>query len=165
MSCSEAQIHPVYNTILEEHGSILDVHSRHERRKSVIDRIRKMQNTGTVVFFCRSRGHGFIRPDAVEGEEIPAKGSADEHDKDIFLHVSDIDSDFVPRSGDRVSYQLLPMPPKFEKFQAAHVHVINLAEDKPHKFWSTPQTKEEVLKDTEMAEKIESVTPAAVGDI
>ena len=45
---------------------------------------------GTVSYFCRSRGHGYIR-----GDE-----SGEEH----FVHVSDIESEFVPMKEDKVSY-------------------------------------------------------------
>ena len=44
---------------------------------------------GTVSYFCRSRGHGYIR-----GDE-----SGEEH----FVHVSDIESEFVPMKEDKVS--------------------------------------------------------------
>ena len=40
-----------------------------------------------MTYFCRSRGHGFLRGEAGE-----------EH----FVHVSDIESDFVPLKGDKV---------------------------------------------------------------
>lgn len=46
---------------------------------------------GTVSYFCRSRGHGYIR-----GEE-----SGEEH----FVHVSDIESEFVPMKEDKVSFR------------------------------------------------------------
>ena len=34
-------------------------------------------------------------------------------------------------------------PPKFDKAAAAHVRVVNMT-DEPHKFWSTPQSQEEI---------------------
>lgn len=32
----------------------------------------------------------------------------------------------MPLPGDEVKYRLCPIPPKFEKFQAVQVHIINL---------------------------------------
>lgn len=47
---------------------------------------------GTVTYFCRSRGHGFLRDD--RGEEH-------------FVHVSDVESDFVPLKGDKVRWEIV----------------------------------------------------------
>eukprot|EP00088_Acartia_fossae_P008736 TRINITY_DN14195_c0_g1_i1.p1 TRINITY_DN14195_c0_g1~~TRINITY_DN14195_c0_g1_i1.p1 ORF type:complete len:179 (-),score=38.35 TRINITY_DN14195_c0_g1_i1:368-904(-) len=138
-SCCESQ----YNTILEEYGGQLESHAKPQRSASVLERLKKSRHSGNIVYFCRSRGHGFIRPDP---EEV-AKG--DLLSQDIFCHISDIDSDFAPRSGDKVTFQLQPMPPRFEKAQAAHVRVVNLT-DKPHKFWSTPQSQEEIQQEQRM---------------
>ncbi|XP_060520611.1 cold shock domain-containing protein CG9705 [Cylas formicarius] len=70
---------------------------------------------GTIKAFCREKGHGFI---------IPENGG-----ENIFVHVSDIEGEFVPLPDDRVSYRLCPIPPKFEKYQAVHVQIVDL---KPH---------------------------------
>ena len=67
--------------------------------------------TGKVTYFCRSRGHGFLQGEAGE-----------EH----FVHVSDIESDFVPLRGDRVSFRLCPIPPKFERAQAVNVQITQM---------------------------------------
>lgn len=69
------------------------------------------ESTGIVKVFCREKGHGFITP----------KDGSD----DIFVHVSDIDGEFVPIAGDEVKYRLCPIPPKLESFQAVHVNIIN----------------------------------------
>lgn len=55
-----------------------------------------MRQTGTVKFFNRSRGFGFIAPD--EGE------------KDIFVHISAIESSGLPPldEGMRVSFETEP---------------------------------------------------------
>eukprot|EP00088_Acartia_fossae_P038957 TRINITY_DN404_c0_g1_i13.p1 TRINITY_DN404_c0_g1~~TRINITY_DN404_c0_g1_i13.p1 ORF type:complete len:187 (-),score=54.28 TRINITY_DN404_c0_g1_i13:193-753(-) len=146
-----------YNTILEEFGEQLETHARPQRSASVLDRLKKSRHTGTIVYFCRSRGHGFIRPDPKEveqGEILP---------QDIFMHISDIDSDFAPQHGDSVTFQLQPMPPKFDKAQAAHVRVVDMTAS-PHKFWSTPQSKEEIQKEQKMGRLEGSptrTTPAA----
>ena len=35
----------------------------------------------------------------------------------VFMHISDIDGEYIPRKGDRVRYQTCPMPPRFDKPQ------------------------------------------------
>lgn len=163
-SCSESDVHRVYNALLEDHHASLDKHAKHVRSTSSLGRIRSHQHTGTIVYFCRSRGHGFIRPDSTRTiqEETKERETYDNgipnSDQDIFLHISDIDNEFVPRGGDRVSYQLLPMPPKFEKYQAVHVRVIDMT-NAPHKFWSTPQSKEEIEKEKTIVHEIGATTP------
>eukprot|EP00088_Acartia_fossae_P011844 TRINITY_DN16036_c0_g1_i1.p1 TRINITY_DN16036_c0_g1~~TRINITY_DN16036_c0_g1_i1.p1 ORF type:complete len:211 (-),score=30.43 TRINITY_DN16036_c0_g1_i1:186-782(-) len=158
-------VHKVYNALLEEHGHKLDAHARHARSQSSLGRIMSLQHTGTIVYFCRIRGHGFIRPDQPTPSRSEESGNNTENGsnkstQDIFLHISDIENDFVPGSGDRVSYQLLPMPPKFEKYQAVHARVIDIT-DAPHKFWSTPQTKEEIEKEKKLVHTEGATTPAA----
>ena len=83
-----------------------------------------------MTYFCRSRGHGFIKDD--------------DDGCDHFVHVSDIESDFVPMKGDKVrekwlykidmqmhlmkvSYRLCPIPPKFEKCQAVNVQIVKMS--------------------------------------
>ncbi|KAJ3660538.1 hypothetical protein Zmor_004981 [Zophobas morio] len=77
---------------------------------------------GEIKSFCREKGHGFVTPE--DGSE------------DIFVHISDIEDEYIPLPGDRVKYQLCPIPPKFEKHQAVHVHIVNL---KPeiHRRWES----------------------------
>uniref|UniRef100_A0A8C0PD04 Cold-shock domain-containing protein n=1 Tax=Canis lupus familiaris TaxID=9615 RepID=A0A8C0PD04_CANLF len=59
---------------------------------------------GVCKQFSRSQGHGFITPE--NGSE------------DIFVHVSDIEGEYVPVEGDEVTYKMCPIPPKNQKFQA-----------------------------------------------
>lgn len=81
--------------------------------------------TGKVKYFCRQKGHGFV---------VPENGGPD-----IFVHISDIDGEFVPRQGDEVSYKLCPIPPKNERFQAVHVEIVHLAEG-THERWDNPSS-------------------------
>ncbi|XP_050420819.1 cold shock domain-containing protein CG9705 [Adelges cooleyi] len=87
--------------------------------------LRNPQVTGNVKYFCKSKGHGFITPD--------------NGDADIFVHISDIEGEYVPLPGDRVRYRLCPVPPKLEKNQATHVEIINLT-PQVHLRWDSPET-------------------------
>lgn len=51
------------------------------------------------------------------------------------FHCS-VDGELVPREGDEVTYKLCSMPPKFEKFCAVHVVIVNPRSDLPHERWS-----------------------------
>lgn len=79
--------------------------------------------TGKVKSFCRSKGHGFI--------------TRDEDGQDLFVHISDIEGEYVPLPGDEVQYKLCPIPPKFEKNQAIHVNIINFTPE-VHLKWDCP---------------------------
>lgn len=75
---------------------------------------------GTIKEFCRNRGHGFITP-ATGGDSL-------------FVHISDIEGEFVPLPGDAVSYRLCAIPPKFEKHQAIHVKITHFSPE-THQRW------------------------------
>ncbi|KAJ1097937.1 hypothetical protein NDU88_003053 [Pleurodeles waltl] len=77
---------------------------------------------GICKCFCRSKGHGFI---------TPADGGPD-----IFLHISDIEGEYVPTEGDEVTYKLCTVPPKNEKIQAVEVVITHLAPGTKHETWS-----------------------------
>lgn len=79
---------------------------------------------GTVKSFCREKGHGFIQP--TDGSEA------------VFVHISDIEEDFVPKEGDEVTYKLCPIPPKMEKCSAVHVHIKHPKEGVQHERWDLP---------------------------
>ncbi|XP_055378839.1 cold shock domain-containing protein CG9705 [Condylostylus longicornis] len=84
---------------------------------------RAMKNpveTGVVKSFSRGKGHGFVTPKS--GGE------------DLFVHISDIEGEYVPLPGDEVSYRLCAIPPKFEKHQAIHVEIINLVPERHFKW-------------------------------
>ena len=72
---------------------------------------------GECKFFSRSKGHGFI---------TPTDGSSTEP---IFMHISDIESEYVPLPGDHLSYKVTRIPPKNEKFQAVEVRITSLCVD------------------------------------
>ena len=39
------------------------------------------------------------------------------------MHISDIEGEYIPRKGDRVRYQVCPMPPRFDKPQAKSIYI------------------------------------------
>ena len=69
---------------------------------------------GECKFFSRSKGHGFIQPTDGCSNEL------------IFMHISDIESEYIPLPGDSLSFKLSRIPPKNEKFQAVEVRILNL---------------------------------------
>ncbi|KAG5832483.1 cold shock domain-containing protein C2-like [Anguilla rostrata] len=77
---------------------------------------------GVCKNFCRSQGHGFIRPS--NGGE------------DIFVHISDIEGEYVPVEGDEVTYKVCPIPPKNLKMQAVEVIITHLNPGTKHETWS-----------------------------
>lgn len=104
--------------------------TRRVRTKSTSER--GMQNPlsqGTIVEFCRTKGHGFI---SVAGNDSDP----------VFVHVSDIEGEFVPMPGDLVRFRLCPVPPKLDKHQAIHVQIVDFCPAKHHR-WNEPPTVEE----------------------
>jgi len=91
---------------------------------------------GTVRFFCRSKGHGFI----------------DDTDKNathpVFMHISDIEGEYIPRKGDKVEFHQCPMPPRFDRPQAVMIKMIELTPEVHHR-WCDKETPEEFLEDQE----------------
>ncbi|KAM9456941.1 calcium-regulated heat-stable protein 1 [Clarias gariepinus] len=78
--------------------------------------------SGVCKCFSRSKGHGFLKP---------SDGGAD-----IFVHISDIEGEYVPVEGDEVSYKICSIPPKHEKVQAVEVTITHLAPGTKHETWS-----------------------------
>ena len=66
----------------------------------------------------------------------------------VFMHISDIEGEFIPRKGDRVRYQVCPMPPRFDKPQGVHIQIIDFTPE-VHKKWSEKETPEELKEDLE----------------
>ncbi|CAG0893540.1 unnamed protein product [Cyprideis torosa] len=87
--------------------------------------------TGRIKSFDRSHGHGFIETLDNSVEE------------DIFVHVSDIDGEYVPTPGDVVQFRVLPIPPSMKKFQAVHVRIVEFSHIR-HVKWN--QTLSSFLK-------------------
>jgi len=83
---------------------------------------------GNIKYFSRGKGHGFI---------VSERGG-----DDVFVHISDIEGEYVPREGDEVTFRLCPIPPKLEKFQAIHVRIVNFTPD-VHLKWDSPLDEEE----------------------
>ncbi|CAJ1075450.1 Hypothetical predicted protein [Xyrichtys novacula] len=77
---------------------------------------------GVCKCFSRSKGHGFI---------TPSDGG-----NDIFVHISDIEDEYVPVEGDEVSYKVCSIPPKHEKIQAVEVKITCLSPGIKHETWS-----------------------------
>ncbi|KAJ8254355.1 hypothetical protein COCON_G00209670 [Conger conger] len=77
---------------------------------------------GVCLSFSRSQGHGFIRPS--NGGE------------DIFVHISDIEGEYVPVEGDEVTYKVCPIPPKKLKMQAVEVTITHLNPGTKHETWT-----------------------------
>ncbi|XP_067912240.1 calcium-regulated heat-stable protein 1 [Heterodontus francisci] len=77
---------------------------------------------GICKCFSRSKGHGFI---------APADGTPE-----IFVHISDIEGEYVPMEGDEVSYKVCSIPPKNEKIQAVEVIITHQAPGTKHETWS-----------------------------
>lgn len=48
-----------------------------------------------------------------------------------------IEGEYIPQSGDEVSYRICAIPPKYEKNQAIHVQITNLTPT-VHTKWETP---------------------------
>ncbi|KAM4634031.1 calcium-regulated heat-stable protein 1 [Polymixia lowei] len=77
---------------------------------------------GVCKCFSRSKGHGFL---------TPSGGGTD-----VFVHISDIEGEYVPVEGDEVSYKVCSIPPKHEKVQAVEVTITHLKPGIKHETWS-----------------------------
>jgi len=126
--------------------------TRRTRTHSMNGRIEEDVHEGTVRFFCRSKGHGFIDDDTVtaitEAKNITQNGHSTGMNVSIpvFMHISDIDGEYIPRKGDRVRYQTCPMPPRFDKPQAVHIQIIDFTPEVHHR-WCDKETPEELEED------------------
>ena len=62
------------------------------------------------------------------------------------MHISDIEGEFIPRKGDKVRYQVCPMPPRFDKPQGVHIQIIDFTPER-HRKWSEKETPEDLAED------------------
>ena len=122
--------------------------TRRTRTHSMNGRIEDEVHEGTVKFFCRSRGHGFIDDDQ---DPYP-----------VFMHISDIEGEYIPRKGDKVQYQVCPMPPRFDKPQGVHIKIIDFTPEL-HKKWSEKETAEELQEDAEAIQEEKAMTEKLKG--
>ncbi|XP_074647675.1 cold shock domain-containing protein C2-like [Tubulanus polymorphus] len=81
---------------------------------------------GVIQEFCRNRGHGFIIPHVRENG-----------DERLFVHISDIDGEYVPKVGDEVAFKKVLVPPKKEKYQACHVQIVHMVAGQTHEKWDS----------------------------
>ncbi|XP_063961932.1 cold shock domain-containing protein C2-like [Lytechinus pictus] len=81
--------------------------------------------TGVITEFERSKGHGFIKPD--------------DRDSTIFVHISDIEGEYVICAGDRVEFRECPLPPKMTEKQAVEVMLTQLNPSSKHERWNSAE--------------------------
>lgn len=79
------------------------------------------QFSGQISSFCREKGHGFVKPS--DGSEL------------LFVHISDVEGDWVPKEGDDVVFKRCLVPPKNEKYAAVHVQIVHKVAGKVHEKW------------------------------
>lgn len=68
------------------------------------------------------------------------------------MHISDIDGEYIPRKGDKVKFRTCPMPPKFDKFQAVHIQIVDFTPEVHHR-WAEKETPEELEEDRQALEE------------
>ncbi len=68
------------------------------------------------------------------------------------MHISDIEGEYIPRKGDKVRYQVCPMPPRFDKPQGVHIQIIDFTPEVHHK-WTDKETAAELAEDKEAAKE------------
>ncbi|KAL4240713.1 Calcium-regulated heat stable protein 1 [Mactra antiquata] len=100
------------------------VPTRRNRTYSQSERAKQSEDYyGKVKEFCRNKGHGFIMN--CDTKEL------------IFVHISDIEGEFVPKEGDDVSYKVVQLPLNHNKKQAVHVKITHLAPGVSHETWNS----------------------------
>lgn len=72
----------------------------------------KLVHKGVISEFCRKKGYGYIHAQL-------------EDNKEIFFHISDLQTNFVPKTGDKVRFKTILAPPKFEKLQAIDIKLVD----------------------------------------
>ncbi|XP_076459645.1 calcium-regulated heat-stable protein 1-like [Babylonia areolata] len=79
---------------------------------------------GIIKSFCRQKGHGFI--------------THEDSTEPLFVHISDVDGEYVPLEGDEVTFRTISIPPRNEKKQACHVVITHLKPGVKHERWDSP---------------------------
>ncbi|CAG0909809.1 unnamed protein product, partial [Cyprideis torosa] len=74
--------------------------TRANRPSEVREQMPKKIYHGKVSAFCREKGFGMIRMEAADDE--------------VFVHISDVEGEYIPLPGDKVRFCLCPIPPKLE---------------------------------------------------
>nr|ACO11946.1 Cold shock domain-containing protein C2 [Lepeophtheirus salmonis] len=137
-SCSENVLSSTTTTpgiIAESRDPPETYGTRRTRTESTAGKIVENLHEGIVKYFCRSRGFGFITPNKPINDN-----------KEFFMHISDIEGEYVPRRDCQVKFKVCPIPPRFEKFQAVQVRIINFTPEVHHK-WDVPETPEELQEE------------------
>ena len=80
----------------------------------------------------------------------------------VFMHISDIEGEYIPRKGDRVLYNVCPMPPRFDKPQGVHIKIIDFTPE-VHKKWSEKETAEELAEDAAAIQEEKEMTDKLKG--
>merc|ERR1712179_428688 len=78
---------------------------------------------GTIIEFNRGKGHGFVK--------------ADNEEQKIFLHISDIEDEYVAHVGDRIRFRTIPMPPRMTQKMAVEVSLVDIDETVNHERWDS----------------------------
>ncbi|XP_064630939.1 cold shock domain-containing protein CG9705-like [Lineus longissimus] len=120
-------VSPISPTVLKSFLIPSPVTTRRTRTQSQSQRAAEGPHyKGHVVDFCRNKGHGFVTPDDPKERLIQEK---------LFVHVSDIDGDFIPEAGDLIEYKKCLIPPKNDKYQAVHLRILSSS---AHQRWDSP---------------------------
>ena len=68
------------------------------------------------------------------------------------MHITDIEGEYIPRKGDKVKFRRCPMPPKFNKYQAVCINIIDFVPEVHHK-WTDKETPQELEEDKKALEE------------
>ncbi|XP_060553665.1 calcium-regulated heat stable protein 1-like [Ruditapes philippinarum] len=127
-AANNAKISPVGSPIINKFREPSPVPTRRNRTYSQTKTVEKLRESpkvhhGIVKEFCRNKGHGFILDT--------------ETNQRVFVHVSDIEGEFVPKENDDVTFKILPLPLNPKKEQAVHVKITHLAPGVTHETWTS----------------------------
>uniref|UniRef100_A0A183SWR3 Cold shock domain-containing protein CG9705 n=2 Tax=Schistocephalus solidus TaxID=70667 RepID=A0A183SWR3_SCHSO len=96
---------------------------RRNRTESQCEKAAKAdEGEGEILSFCREKGHGFVQ--------------TKDHGP-LFVHVSDIEGEVIPKPGDHVKFRMIPLPQNSKKLQAVHVRITDFTGER-HQRWEDP---------------------------